>query len=288
MARLGRSQPAAPLILRPVKASAESGDISAAGSLSITGAAALNATGALLAAGSLSVTGIADLDASGSLAAAGSLSISGAADLDAFGSLVAAGSVSISGAADLDATGSLVAAGSLSISGAADLTGLGGNDLAASGSLSITGSASLSAIGQLLATGSIVITGSAELGPIAEPESTQKPAGRSKRRRKLLVQIDGRDFEVSSAHEAVELLTQAKALVVAQVERAREAPTRINPGLKRPRISTRAPELKQVVAEAREQIVDLYDDFRRELEIRALMSKAQEDDEEETLIRFLM
>ena len=39
-----------------------SNDISAAGSLSITGAAALNATGSLLAAGAVSITGAADLD----------------------------------------------------------------------------------------------------------------------------------------------------------------------------------------------------------------------------------
>ncbi len=138
-------------------------DVAAAGSLSITGAAVLNAAGSLAAAGAASITGAADLDATGTLAAAGAVSITGAADLDAAGSLAAAGALAITGAADLDAIGNLLAAGSLEIAGAADLTGAAANDIAAAGSLSITGSADLDAIGQLLAAGSIVITGAADL-----------------------------------------------------------------------------------------------------------------------------
>ena len=138
-------------------------DIAAAGALSISGVADLDATGSLAAAGAVSITGAADLDASGALAAAGSLSISGAADLDASGALAAAGALSISGAADLDAVGSLIAAGSIAISGAADLTSGADNDISATGALSITGSADLDAVGTLIAAGSIVITGVADL-----------------------------------------------------------------------------------------------------------------------------
>ena len=118
-------------------------DIAATGTLSITGAAQLNATGALLSAGSLAITG--------------------SADLDAVGELVAAGSLTVNGAAQLNAVGNLVAAGALSINGLADLSSASDIDIAAVGSLSITGAANLSAVGELAASGSVVITGEAEL-----------------------------------------------------------------------------------------------------------------------------
>lgn len=143
-------------------AAAVTNDIAAVGSLSITGAADLDALGSLSAAGALSISGVADLDAQGSLVAAGALSITGAADLDARGSLVAAGALSITGAADLDATGSLVAAGSVAISGSASLTG-SLNDISAAGAISISGVADLDAIGSLAAAGALSIAGIADL-----------------------------------------------------------------------------------------------------------------------------
>lgn len=119
------------------------------------------------------------------------------------------------------------------------------------------------------------------------PEATQRHAGRSRRRR-LIVEIDGRDFEVSSEAEAIELLSRAKQITQTVVEKARAAPTRINRGLQRPRISTKDLELKQAVAQAHREITQLYDDAFRDLEIRALMRKQFEDEEEEALIRLLM
>lgn len=114
-------------------------------------------------------------------------------------------------------------------------------------------------------------------------------AGRPKRpRRRLLVEINGEDFEVSSAEEARVLLAQAKQIAEKAIEKARTAPLRVRRGISRPRISTPAPELKQVVAEARQDIVSLFDGLARDLEIAALMRKQFEDEEEEALIRFLM
>lgn len=140
-----------------------SGDITASGLLSITGAADLDALGTLTAAGALSITGTADLDATGTLAAAGALSITGTADLDALGALIAAGALSINGTADLDATGSLSATGSLVINGAADLTSGAVSDISASGTLSISGVADLDATGSLSASGLLAINGLADL-----------------------------------------------------------------------------------------------------------------------------
>lgn len=124
--------------------------------------------------------------------------------------------------------------------------------------------------------------------PPVEPERTQKPAGRKRPRRKLLVEINGRDIEVASAGEARELLDHARQITAKAIEKARTV--RVARGIQRPRITTNAPELKQVVAEARQDIVSLFDALARDLEIASLMRKRfeEEDEEEEALIRFLM
>jgi predicted nucleic acid-binding protein len=122
--------------------------------------------------------------------------------------------------------------------------------------------------------------------PPPEPEATQKPAGR-KRRRRLLVEIDGQEFEVSSPSEALSLLARAREVAQAQVEKARKAPVRIASGVARPRIRTGSPELRIVVDQARSEILSLYDGLERDIEIAALMQAADEE-EEETIIRLLM
>jgi hypothetical protein len=138
-------------------------DMSASGSLTISGTADLDATGSLSAAGLLQINGVAALNGAGNLSAAGSLIINGLADLDAAGNLLAAGTVVISGVADLDALGSLVAVGSIVINGVADLTSPGNNDISAVGSLVITGAALLTALGNMSAAGTLFISGVAEL-----------------------------------------------------------------------------------------------------------------------------
>lgn len=142
---------------------AGSEDISATGSLSISGAADLDARGSLVAAGAASITGAADLDARGSLAAAGVVRISGVAELTDAASqdIAAVGSLAVSGVAALNAPGRLTAAGALSIAGAADLEGNG--VLRADGSLVIAGSAVVRASGQISAAGQIAIFGAALL-----------------------------------------------------------------------------------------------------------------------------
>lgn len=130
-------------------------------------------------------------------------------------------------------------------------------------------------------------TASASDAPTPEPapEATQKPAGR--KRRRLVVEIDGRDFQVSSADEAIALLQRAKEFAVAQIEQSRAKPATVRPGIQRPRIKTAAPELRQAVQQARQEITSLYDAAIRDFEIAALLAKADEE-EEEALIRLLM
>jgi hypothetical protein len=122
--------------------------------------------------------------------------------------------------------------------------------------------------------------------PAPDPEP-QKGAGRSKRRKhRYFVEIDGEEFDVSGPEEAAELLGKAKALAAQVVEQQRNAVT-IEPGIKLPQIRTPNKELVPVVREARQEIRDLYAEFKRDLEIRRLMAKAEEE-EEEAIIRLLM
>lgn len=121
-----------------------------------------------------------------------------------------------------------------------------------------------------------------------EVAASSTGAGRRTRRQRLFVEIDGRDFEVASVAEAVELLERAKQVAVAQIEKAREAPARVKPGIKRPSIRTNSPELVPLVVQARTEIVSMYDDMLRDLELRYLLAKAQEEDDEEAILRLLM
>ena len=138
--------------------------------------------------------------------------------------------------------------------------------------------------------GSYVLGGVAvnlQYGVPEEPQAS-KAAGRPKRkRRRYYVEIDGQEFEVSGADEAAVLLSRAREVAQTAIEKARAAPVRINHGLSRPRIKTADPELAPIVAQARREILDLYDEAIRDLEIKALMAKADEE-EEEALIRLLM
>lgn len=115
-------------------------------------------------------------------------------------------------------------------------------------------------------------------------------AGRKRRRRRLVVEIDGQDFEVESVDQAVALLERAKEVAVKQIAKARTAPLRVErgTGIKRPSIRTDSEPLRELVRQKRAEIVSLYDVLLRDLEIQHLIAKADEDDEEETIIRLLM
>jgi hypothetical protein len=285
--------------LRHEPAAVAGNDMTATGTLSISGAADLDATGTLVAVGALSITGVADLDASGALIAAGALSITGAADLDAVGRMIAAGALSITGTADLDAIGQLSAAGLLEIIGAADLTSPGGNDIAAAGLLQITGAAILTATGQLVADGLLEIIGLATLtdgavAPQPQPEPTQTPAGK-KRKKRYQVEIDGHIFEVNSYAEAEALLLRARDLArVAAGESVRKATKRVRRKgkafeVKPPIVSTPNYELQSLVQEYRSEIEAIYAQLALDAEIRQLLARklAEEADEEESILLLL-
>lgn len=177
-------------------------NMAAAGSVRVTGSAALTAVGALAAAGSLLITGAGGLfDAARivgrSVKAVGPFFLmfrrsTMSAAVEQGQGLVAGGSVRITGSAALTATGALAAAGSLWVTGAGalfDAARIVGRSvksmgpffllfrrstgsaqaaqvgtLNAAGAISINGAAPLTATGTLAATGALSITGVAALG----------------------------------------------------------------------------------------------------------------------------
>lgn len=122
--------------------------------------------------------------------------------------------------------------------------------------------------------------------PAPTPEQPQVAAGKRRKRHRHFVEIDGQEFDVSGPEEAKELLDKAKALAVQQFESEKNAVV-VRPGIKLPQIRTPNKELVPVVQQARQEMKDLFDEVRRDFEIRYLMKKA-EDEEEEAIIRLLM
>jgi hypothetical protein len=125
---------------------------------------------------------------------------------------------------------------------------------------------------------------------------TEQPAGRPRRyrSRRLVVEIDGQDFEVGSEAEARELLDRAKALaeevaeeaVEHQVKRVkrkkRAAPVQI------PVITTEEPELKSLVSTYRDDIEAIYRQIAIDAEIRELMRRKLRDEDEDDAITALL
>jgi hypothetical protein len=128
-----------------------------------------------------------------------------------------------------------------------------------------------------------------EAGVPAPALVTQTPAG-SSRRRRLYVEIDGNHFEVRSTQEAQALLDRAKALardaaeaVAERVEARAEPRAPIKPvSLKAPEV-TASPELKVDLTDIRAQLAKVYRDAETALELRLLLKRQAEIDEEESI-----
>jgi hypothetical protein len=126
--------------------------------------------------------------------------------------------------------------------------------------------------------------------PVAAPEAeTVTPAGR--RRRRHYVEIDGQQFDVADAQEALQLLNRARALAEVAAESkakkveakaaraAKPRPIRIQP----PRI-TASPELAIDLGPIRRDIERIYDSAAAVAELRLLLLRAIEEDEEEAIL----
>jgi hypothetical protein len=124
--------------------------------------------------------------------------------------------------------------------------------------------------------------------PPPEPDTG---AGRPRRKRRYYVEVDGQQFDVANAAEAQQLLQRARALaeqaaetkakkVEAKAARAQKPrPIRIEA----PRI-TASPELRLDLAPIRRDIARIYDDAAALAELRLLIQRAIEEDEEEAIL----
>lgn len=127
--------------------------------------------------------------------------------------------------------------------------------------------------------------------PQPEPEVVaQTAAGKSRKRRRLFVEIDGQQFEVESAQHAQAILERAKALAVqAAEEAATEIAVKRKPTAKVAAVKIEAPkikaspELKLNLAPIRNELAQVYDRVAMELELRLLLERQAAEDEEEAV-----
>ncbi len=134
--------------------------------------------------------------------------------------------------------------------------------------------------------------------PDPEPEQlTQTPAGSSrskhKAKKRYFVEIDGQQFAVSDASQAVELLQRARAIAESQAEQkaaVAEKRLKAKPRIPVVRLGTPvisvSPELRKDAAPLIADIERLYAKAAEIAELRLLMAKqlADEQDEEDALL----
>lgn len=130
--------------------------------------------------------------------------------------------------------------------------------------------------------------------PMILPDSG---AGRTRRRRRLQVEIDGQIFDVESAEHAQALLDQAKTLARQLASRKAEVKLTAHlsrtpkqrPKIERPQIVSSNPELQTVIREARATLARIYSDAYRDAEIKLrLAAKFGEDDEDDVDVIAMM
>ncbi len=126
--------------------------------------------------------------------------------------------------------------------------------------------------------------------------STQTPAGSSRRKqsRRTYVEIDGQQFEVRSAQEAVELLNRARALAEREAEAtANEAAATANKVSRGTKVAPVKVEAPTIVAppDMRDELAPIIADIQRlyakaaeTAELRLLMQLAMQEEEDELLL----
>lgn len=132
--------------------------------------------------------------------------------------------------------------------------------------------------------------------PPAPAPTTQTPAGRSRRRQRFVIEIDGQYFEVGSEAEALAILAQARALAEKAAQaKADDIVERATPKVLQARVVKRvsiktpkvqaSKELKEAVQETRIAIERVYRTASDTAELRLLLALAEfEEDEEEVLL----
>lgn len=120
--------------------------------------------------------------------------------------------------------------------------------------------------------------------------SAVTPAGSTKRKR-YFVEIDGQNFEVDSPSHAQALLERARDMAARHAQELAQTTVQVSRrvgkkpiALPTPRITSDAPELKEVVREARQKINEVYRSAAIGAELALLMARAIEEEEEEAIL----
>lgn len=137
--------------------------LTASGSVTANGAAALTLTQKLSASGATAEDGTAPLSLNASLSATGSVSTTGSAALSLSAPLSASGAAGTSGSGTLGVQLSLTSTGAVSANGGADLQIIAGPTFTGSGGSTVTGNAALRSSLALTSAGAAVLTGAAAL-----------------------------------------------------------------------------------------------------------------------------
>jgi hypothetical protein len=124
-----------------------------------------------------------------------------------------------------------------------------------------------------------------------DPEPTgQTPAGSSRRRKRYYVEIDGQQFPVASPAEAEQVLQHARALAERAAEQTAErvvekrtASAKVAPVTLAPPVITASPELHLDLTDIRRQLQRVYQGMAMAAEMRLLLAKQAEQDEEEAI-----
>ncbi len=222
---------------------------------------------------------------------------------------LSADAATVAGSAALTSTGSFSAAGSLSAD-AATLAGTAthltlhtSTGALAADAATLAGTAAhltLHTSTGGLSAGSAAVSGVAvHSGPGAVEDTRPQGAGRPRRQvRRVVVEIDGKDFIVNSEEEAIALLDKAKeeaeALAKVQVQRAAKATVRkprkvIADARKTLAVPTiKAPGLEEYVSKIMDDIRDTYASSMRTIEVAALLRKRDRDEEDDEEILMLI
>ena len=129
--------------------------------------------------------------------------------------------------------------------------------------------------------------------PAYQQVSVSTGAGRSKRRRRYTVVIDGAEFEVENQQHAIELLSRAKELAQVEATKVAEAVVPVKTvrktgkkaiALQTPKISSPDPELSQIITDARNAINEIYRSAALQAELAYLMARQQDQDDEEAIM----
>lgn len=246
-----------------------------------------SASGTTTVLGTSATTNAADTSsASGTTTIVGTSATANAADTSSasgtVGSSGSTGTVSVTNANDTaSASGTTTVVGNAAVTNAADTASASGWAGVVSGTSDTTNAND---------------TASAS-GSAGEARSATG-AGRSRRRRPYVVEIDGHDFVVNSEEEAAALLENAKeeAEQVARQAIERAAKVKVRPvrkviadarkSLALPDI--KAPGLEDYAAQITQHIEELYQDALRTIEIAALIAKREREDEDDEDILLLM